>query len=470
MEFRNYLSDNNLSIIGTIPKEYSDGFIKNTNSNSQDKIIDLVFVIDTSGSMDCGLGYSKFSLDKPSDFVSKAELVIQSLMKCIDYIKILSSNNHKIRLSIISFKETSEIIIDKLLVSDADFNNKIIDLSIKLKPNGGTNIFTAMKDTDTHVQTILQTNTQENINIIVMTDGYNNKTDENKYIVEFFKSVSYKDRVIGMGIGNVKDYDAELLNSLFDNLKCSPSSQELIDNIIGEAFGACSTIFTDFQIVFNNVDESNFYSPLKVKFENNNAILDIKTIDFSQKLIFNINIKESPFSMKVSYNNVITQEPYEHIFNNLEECISDSNIHDRIEIICKQMERFKNIFKNKIQHKDNIDITKNILDNLAKITERADEIGELCNANEVIVKNHYTELLKYKDHESYYNYTNLATKSINSTINVGKSPMISRTTSTQVSDVYRQKSCPIPNELSELQNLCVTNKEEDYVQNTTVNI
>jgi hypothetical protein len=193
----------------------------------------------------------------------------------------------------------------------------------------------------------------------------------------------------------------------------------------------------------------------------------LRQLTFPKNLFFNIDIK-SNFTMKVFYNNTITKTPFEHIYT-LEDCITDSNSHSRIETICKQMERFKNIFKDKISHKENLELTKNILDNLEKITDRTDEIGELCNANEVIVKNHYTELSKYKDHESYYNYTNLATKSINTTVSIGKSSMLSRTASNKVSNVYAQKSCPIPCDI-ELENSCVKQEKEEYVQNTTVNI
>ncbi len=460
MEFTSYLGENNISIIGTIPETYTDSFIKNTVQD--DKIIDLVFVIDTSGSMDSGLGNSFLKGNK----YSKSKLVQNAVNKSIEYMKVLSDNKHQIRLSIISFKEYSETIIDKLMVTNnSTFNEYVSILTTKLSPTGGTDIYKALQHTDTLVQSILTTNSKDNINIIVMTDGHNNKSDENTSLVDFFKSLDYKDRFIGMGIGNVNDYDAVLLNNLFDNLKCSASGEELNDNIIAEAFGACSTVFTDFQIVFTNVDKNNFFSPIKLEFENNNAILNIKNIDFSQTLIFNINKTDIPVTMKVSYNNLISNSKYENTFNCNDGVLSPV-FNSQIEIICKQMDRFNKIFVQNIPYNENLDITKNIIEEFAKIKDRTGKIGELCIANESIVKNHYNELLKYKDMKSYFNYSNLANKTVNTTVNVGKSPMILRSTSENVSRIYSTKSCPIPDDFEDLKQ----NKDSEYVQNTTLKI
>ena len=128
-------------------------------------------------------------------------------------------------------------------------------------------------------------------------------------MVEFFRSVPYYDRFVGFGIGNATDYDAELLDRLFKTLKGSPSASELTDNITSGAFGACSTVLTNFNIVFENIGNSEFYSPLNFEKKDDTITIKLDRVDFSQKFIFSFDNKDeptkntplTPIKMKVSY-------------------------------------------------------------------------------------------------------------------------------------------------------------------------
>ena len=123
MDFKLYYNKNKASIIAGFEQSYIDEYIKNENTTPDDnKIVDIVFVIDISSSMDDRF-YDSINTNTIKSMhnnqQSKNAVVIASLMNTINYLKILSKNNHKIRLSIISFNENSSLFLDKVLVEDS---------------------------------------------------------------------------------------------------------------------------------------------------------------------------------------------------------------------------------------------------------------------------------------------------------------------------------------------------------------
>lgn len=460
MEFLTYVDTNKVSILGKIPFEYSENFLQNATISAE--TIDLIFVIDTSGSMQDILGGDKFKynfFNQPSNTVkSKATIVCEALKKCIEYLQVLSQNNQKIRLSLISFKEESHLIFDKVEVNDSEeFNKKISNISSLLKPSGGTNIFKALKKSDELITEILKINKIENINVFVMTDGYNTFEHENKDMIDFFQNYPYKNRFLGMGIGNVTDYDNKLLDSLFSNLKGSPSSQELTDNIISDTFGACSKVFTNFNLTFHNIGELKYYGPLDLKYNEDKSKLMFHSdsIDFSQKFIFTFESDKDithPIVMDISYYNIISKENVNDS-KILSTGLEDKLTLDRINTLCKLISEYKELFSKTISHAENIDKTKAMLTKYESWNEedRIGDIGDLWKVNEAMVKNHLSELQKYVDYKSYEAYTNIQQKQTSITVSVGLSPALSRNASEGVSQNYsasRQKSCPVPEDIS----------------------
>ncbi len=464
MEFIHYYSSNKASVIGSVPTEYVDNFLKNVDNS--DKTIDLVFTIDTSGSMSECLGMS-YGGAMPSFLPhfgghykktsTKSKIVCDALMKCIEYLKVLAKNKNKIRLSVISFKEESEVVIDKLVVDESEECSKILSkLEYYLQPEGGTNMYKALLKSKEQIEEILNTNSIENVSVFMMTDGHNSQTEENPAMVDFFKSCEYKDKFIGIGIGNVSDYDNILMNQLFDNLKGSPSSEELTDNIISDTFGACSTVFKDFQIIFKNIKDCKYYTPLEFKkTEDSNLVFTSKNVDFSQKYMISFENEsdfESPITMEVSYYNVVTKEQVNQTI-----LLNTGDSHDvssleRINVLCKLIDEFKKMTVSFIKYEDNKVATTTMLEKFAdwKESDRTGLIGELWSANETIVKNHKNELDKYKNVELYAQYSNVLSKQASNTIGVGLAPCVSRAVSGGVVQQYsgsgatRQKSNPVP--------------------------
>ena len=463
MDFKLYYNVNKASIIASFPQSYIDEYIKNENTQlDENKIIDIVFVIDISSSMDdrfydsIGTNTNK-SLHNNQQ--SKSAVVISSLMHTINYLKILSKNNHKIRLSIISFNENSSLLLDKVLVEDSlVFDNIFKNIREKLYPWGGTDIYKALQFTKNHVDTILGTNTDtNNINIFVMTDGYNNNKNDNISMVEFFKSIPYYDRFVGFGIGNATDYDAELLDRLFKRLKGSPSATELTDNITSDAFGACSTVLTNFTIVFDNVVNSEFYSPLNFEKKDDTITVKLDRVDFSQKFIFSFDNNDESINlikMKVSYktniknktqdiennqnneNNEHNQEVYFEIFLNTGENNDINN--DRINALTHYIHDFIKITNSSLTQKENQEQTQELISKFFSWPkeDRTGDIGDMWTANENIVINHKLELDKYVDLLSYNAYTKICTKQLTRTVTEGRTPSFARQATEDINTRY----------------------------------
>ena len=454
MDFKVYYNNNKASIFASIKSEYVDTFVEKSGDDT--KIIDMVFVIDKSGSMNDGFK-DKPQVHSPGNFFgfnknhqSKSSTVVSALSQSVDYLKILSKNNHKIRLTVIGFDEECHMLLDKVIVEDTPvFNIAFNSIKYKLHPDGGTDIYKTLKFTKNHVDELLETNTIENVNIFVMTDGYNNNTKENGSMIEFFKSIPYKHRFVGMGIGNVTDYDNELLDRLFDKLKGSPSANELSDNISSDTFGACSSVLSDFNITFSDYEGSKFYSQVDVKVNEEDKTMTFSSdrIDFSQKLIFSFENEEgfkTPIKMKVSYKNLLekTDVSFEQELSSGE--TNDDN-NSKIHTLCSVVSDFKNIFKSVYSQKENKEKTQTLLDKLSewKKEDRTgdfSELGELWTANEDIITNHKKELEKYVDQTSYTAYTRVCSKQAQTTLSVGLTPSLSRTASNTVQAKYSTPS------------------------------
>jgi hypothetical protein len=443
MDFKVYYNKTKTSILAGFQQDYVDKFIEKSDD---DKITDMVFVIDKSGSMEDRFVSDKQSFGFSTSSQSKSQVVLSALTHSVDYLKILSKNNHKIRLSVISFDENSNLLLDKVMVEDTSvFDIAFNSIKQYLYPNGGTNIFKVLQFTKSHVDTILQTNSNiDNVNIFVMTDGYNNNKNDNVSMVEFFKSVPYRNRFIGMGIGNATDYDAELLDRLFIKLKGSPSAVELSDNISSDTFGACSTVLTNFKIVFEDFGSSEFYSPVNFEKKNDMITISLDRVDFSQKLIFSFDNKDefaTPIKMKVSYRNIIEEkdETHEILLNTGE---TDDTMNDRINTLTHIVHEFLEITKSPLSQKENQTKTQELLVKFSSWNkeDRTGDIGDMWTANENIVINHKKELDKYVDLQSYTAYSRVCSKQVEATVSVGLTPSLSRQASNNVHTKYHSGS------------------------------
>jgi hypothetical protein len=457
MDFKVYYNENKASILATVKQEYVDKFIEQSKLSDDNKTIDMVFVIDKSGSMEDNLSADGTSSYGKYNSKSKSSTVLSALSQSVDYLKILSKNNHKIRLSVISFDNNSNVLLDKLLVDDTPlFNTAFNSIKHYLHPDGGTDIFKALKFTVAHVESILQTNSIDNVNIFVMTDGYHNNKQENSGMVEYFKSIPYRNKFMGMGIGNATEYDAELLDRLFTKLKGSPSAVELSDNISSDTFGACSNVISDFKITFEDFGSSQLYTPVNTTKTEDSISVSLDRIDFSQKLIFSFDNKDgftTPLKMKVSYKNSLdnSEETTEKV---LSEGEKNDEINDKINKLCHYVHDFMLISKSTFTQKENKEKTNALIDEFAswKKEERTGDVGELWTANEMIVLNHKKELEKYVDLVSYTAYTRVCSKQADSTISVGLTPSLSRQASSTVHAKYSnhqhaQNSVQIPEEI-----------------------
>ena len=166
MDFTHYYSKNKVSVVGSISSEYSEAFLKSV-SNSV-KTTDLIFTIDTSGSMQESLGQKYYEGGTFNKTKSKSKIVCNALMKCIEYLRVLAKNGNKIRLSVISFKESSHVVIDKLEINNSEECNKVIsELEYMLMPEGGTDIYKALIKSKEQIDDVLKTNTIDNISVFV---------------------------------------------------------------------------------------------------------------------------------------------------------------------------------------------------------------------------------------------------------------------------------------------------------------
>ncbi len=448
MNFKAYYNTNKASVIAGFQQDYIDKFIEKSD-DTDSKFTDMVFVIDKSGSME-----DTFSFKKEK----KSKIVLSALNHSVNYLKILSRNNHKIRLSVISFDENPNLLLDKIFVDDTpDFNFSFDTVKVNLKSQGGTDIYKALQFTTNHVETILQTNNNiDNVNIFIMTDGYNNNKNDNAPMVDFFKSIPYRNRFVGMGIGNATDYDVELLDRLFIKLKGSPSAIELSDNISSDTFGACSCVATDLNIIFEDYGDSKFYSPINFEKKDDKIYISLDKVDLSQKLIFSFD-NTSGFSslikMKVSYKNIIEdkEESFEMFLNTGE---NNDSINDKINTLTHNIHEFVEITKSSLSHKDNQQKTDKLISKFFEWnqSERSGDLADIWTANENIVLNHKNELDKYVDLQSYNAYTRMYSKQIENTINIGVSPALARQFSDNIcvkykSEEYNKISKKIPEEI-----------------------
>lgn len=163
--------------------EIMDEFITNMKSETSVDDIDIIFVIDKSGSMNDCLKDSTNSMN------TKSAIVYMIIEKITNYLQILSKNGRNIYMTFIPFNDFSTVTNFRLKVEDsAEFVNEIHSLRQKITPMGGTDIFNALKKTNETIDKIktINSNSIDNIFTFMMTDGYHSNPISVNSMIKYF--------------------------------------------------------------------------------------------------------------------------------------------------------------------------------------------------------------------------------------------------------------------------------------------
>jgi len=212
----------------------------------------VIFTIDISGSMG----------DKLQDsFTTKIEVVKQSLLEVANYLSTLGQFGHHIYLSILLFNTHTQIYLNREILNNETYNRIRTEI-LKINDNGGTNILEAVIETNK----IITQSISDKIEplVIFMTDGFNNKSEENGLIISNMTESKLSTYYYCVGIGvpsigeNNGDYDAELLRNTFVNFNGCPTVEAVSDIIIANSFSSASIIMKNVSLTFSKYIQDNF--------------------------------------------------------------------------------------------------------------------------------------------------------------------------------------------------------------------
>ena len=200
--------------------EYYITFGLNSNikeSDFQRKKLNLVVVLDVSGSMDSEFSsyyYDCFSYDNKNTMISeddkktKMEIANESVNILIDQLKADD------RFGIVIFNEAAKIVKPIELVSETDIKNTKKNIS-EIKSFGGTNINAGYSEATKLLEKYKNSNKSEYENrIILITDAMPNY-DETEDLISYIKNNADKgiySTFIGVGV----DFNTELIEKISD--------------------------------------------------------------------------------------------------------------------------------------------------------------------------------------------------------------------------------------------------------------
>ncbi len=390
---------------------------------------DIILTIDRSGSM---------GLPMTNKTQNKTSIVMNAIKSCIVYLQTLIAKGKNVRFSLVAFDDSAELVIDSC-TNPAD---QLSVIESAITPVGSTDIGNAIDKTNEQIEKLLQSNTIENIHAILLTDGYHNsKLVTTSEIETKFKTCKYVDCYSCIGIGQITDYDSTFMMQMFDKFHGAPTNTELYDNIIGNVFNATSVIYSDFKIEILNLNGAELCTPLQFK----DGVFKLDTVDFSQKFYFAIKNVDPIAHPKITVSCFNKLSNMTEIVVNNDTKLSLIENDDKLFRLCELMERFTKITEITVPQTA-IDDTTNLLeqftqlhDTVPKNGHKMNSIQNLIDANIEIVRNHLSELMKYKSNTStdnFLNYSTMNKRQITNTVSGGRVLSVSRGYSDNLSQTY----------------------------------
>ena len=234
--------------------------------------IETIFVVDVSGSMD-------YFIDKRNQ---KIALVKNGIEQFINYVAPFSEFKN-IYVTIITFNTSATTIVKstKLTVSD---NKELINRMRSLEPTGETDIYAALKHTNTHINEVNAMGI-DNVSVFFLTDGYHSDKTTRSEMIETFALSAHRKLYHGMGLGNVTMYDSELLTSLFQSrISCAPTGEDVNTGIIDVAFSEFTSMYKN--VVFTPNDALLQRYTISTTLDNRDGCFTLGSFDVSKRVPF----------------------------------------------------------------------------------------------------------------------------------------------------------------------------------------
>ncbi|MDH6366630.1 MULTISPECIES: vWA domain-containing protein [unclassified Breznakia] len=238
-------TDDTYTVTGTfqvVPKEL-------TVTNQKD--VDVVFVLDSSGSM----GYGMDGAEKKAGANEKTrnEVVVENTKKLAEAIMNSNANN---RVAAVDFDSTAKTLTT--FTSDLTTFNNAVD---RLDKTGGTYLGSGVKEAEKLISE--DTNTEDRVKVIIaITDGQDDPSSNASLTLSHFKSL--KDtttiyRLIGMGFSEDKNKEgADALNNLSASVGANVNAQTHIipleEDILEDVLNSIHTEVSKAMIDMVNVD------------------------------------------------------------------------------------------------------------------------------------------------------------------------------------------------------------------------
>lgn len=214
---------------------------------------DFVFVVDRSGSMS----------DTCSDGRSKMQHIIHTLKNMIIYFNenATKENNTKINVTIFAFDDNFIEVIRRTQITEDNLNSILTKID-KIRPNNGTNIELALKETNKYILELQEMYPTHQINHIIMTDGEPTVGDKNPYNLNKLVNKNIYNSFVGFGY----DHDANLLDIISSGDKNNYYFIDAIESaglIYGEILhNLLYKLLYDFEITIENGLIYNYSSNL----------------------------------------------------------------------------------------------------------------------------------------------------------------------------------------------------------------
>lgn len=253
----------------------------NSNLKQEDfsrKKLNIVVVLDISGSMSAGIDNYYYDFDEKSDSKTKMKLAEEAVNILIDQLQDEDS------FGMVLFDDSAYLAKPLNKVSEVNMS-AIKDHILEVKAMGGTNFEAGYKEAQEVFEKYgtVDTNEYEN-RIIVITDAMPNMGSTNKSELQKLVEKSAKDKIYTTFIGVGLDFNTEVIKTI-TNVRganyYSVSSEEEFKTRMGEQFEYMVTpLIFDLNL---NLESDSFkiekiYGTDDIDSENSNEILHINTL------------------------------------------------------------------------------------------------------------------------------------------------------------------------------------------------
>lgn len=298
------------------------------------------------------LGFKKL----PGD-ISKSQLLINTVDKCLNLISNMNKLGMNIRISIIMFDTNAKLVYPYNKIDEIEYNNIKLKLNEWCDPDGNTDMNSAFCLTKSIIDLERKKNPESIFHNILLSDGYNNNCNDNELIINYGSLITS-----AIGLGNINDYNHELFCKLVndDNTYCASTADDLMDCFLYIVFGTTTKVATELEIT---ISMNDIITPHEFKKEGDKTIIRLDSFHSHRKVFF-ISPKSIDFIVCYKNNNQLNNCI---IFNQSNIIIENNNdMFNIIDIYCKLSTKFKNIFSTTETTNDSINKQKEQLIELNK--------------------------------------------------------------------------------------------------------